>query len=181
LILTIALMISLPGTGQIAHPDNHPEPNSNSRLSQKDRLFLHAIASEDQSEIDLANLALRKSTNPKIQEYARSKILAADPAMKTGALQVAEQNHATISSEPNAAARAQYADFSVLSGNVFDRSYVKYEYRMQTADLKVVQHAASSSDNPQVGSYAKKEVTPVQQAADAAKQLAQEMKVTKTS
>lgn len=176
-ILGTALVIPLTAAAQVSQPAGNPAQQSVSQLSQKDKLFLHAIASEDQSEIDLARLALRKTKKPQIQQYARSKILAADPEMEKGAIEIAQQNHATISSQPNAAARQQYKDFARLSGDPFDRAYAKYENRMQSSDLKVVSHEAGSAANPQVRSYAQREQTPVKQAAESARKLAQLMKV----
>jgi predicted outer membrane protein len=62
-----------------------------SPIADNERLFLHALASEDHSEIDLAKLALHQSHNPQIKQYARSKILAADPSMEQQAAQSAQQ------------------------------------------------------------------------------------------
>ena len=181
LILSATLSICFTASGQSNQHQVNQGPDGAPQVSQKDKLFLHAIASEDQSEIDLAKLALQKTTNAQIQQYAKSKILAADPDMEKDAMQVAQQNHATISSKPNAAAQRQYQIFKTLSENEFDKAYSRYEDRMQAADLKVVTREAGAAINPQVRSYAQKEVTPVKLAADAARQLAQAMNVSKTS
>lgn len=173
-ILCTALVIPLAVSGQETSPANSSNPP---QLSNKDRLFLHTLASEDQSEINLANLALKKSNDPKIQQYARSKILAADPEMKQGAEQIAQQNHTAISSSPNATAKKQYQILSQLSGTDFDRSYMGYENRQQAADLQVVQGEIGATNSPQIRSYAQQEVTPVQQASQAAQQLAHSMNV----
>jgi hypothetical protein len=50
---------------------------------------------------------------------------------------------------------------------------MSYEDAKQRADLITVQNEASATKNQQIKSYAKKEVTPVRQAADSAQQIAQ--------
>lgn len=173
-ILSTALVFPLTVSGQTpSQPDNSNQP----QLSSKDRLFLHTLASEDQSEINLANLALKKTKDPKVQQYAKSKILGADPEMKQGAEQIAQQNHTTISASPNATARKQFQILSQLSGTDFDRAYIGYENRQQASDLQVVQGEVGSTNNPQVRSYAQQEVTPVQQASQAVQQLAHSMNI----
>ncbi len=175
-LVSAALAVPVALAGQTPQPPkNNPVSSNSALLSSYDRLFLHTLASEDQSEIDLANLALHKSSNPQVQQYARSKILAADPAMKQGAAQLATQYHTAISSSPNQVQKAEYANLSNLSGNDFDRAYARYEGKQQAEDLIAVQDETHSAKDPQVGSYAQREVTPVQQAAQAAKQMAKSL------
>jgi putative membrane protein len=175
-ILSTALVVPIALNGQSSNREfNNRVMNDTSQLSIQDRMFLHAIASEDQSEIELAKLALQKSQNPQVQQYAKSKILAADPSMEKGAEQIALQNKTTVSSAPNPAAKQTYRELSNFSGKEFDQRYIRYEARQQGKDLKVVQYESNSAANPQVRSYAQKETTPVKQAADSALKLAQSM------
>ncbi|MFP5276335.1 MAG: DUF4142 domain-containing protein [Acidobacteriota bacterium] len=174
-ILSAALAAFIPLAAQASQPPANPSSTSAAHLSNHDRLFLHTLASEDQSEINLAKLALQKSKNAQVQQYAKSKILAADPAMKQGAVQLAAQHHTAISSSPNQVQKAEYANLSNLAGSSFDRAYARYEGKQQAEDLIVVQDETHSAKDPQVGSYAQREVTPVQQAAQAAKQMANSM------
>jgi putative membrane protein len=178
IILSTALVVPMTLAGQSSnYESSNRASNNTSQLSKQDKLFLHTIASEDQSEIELAHLALQKSKDPQIQKYAKTKILEADPSMKQQAMQLAEQNHTTISGSPNATAKARYKDLASLSGKSFERSYAKYEGWKQAADLKAVKQEATSANNPEVRAYAKKETAPVQQAAQSAQKLAQSMNV----
>lgn len=181
LILSTALVVPMILAGQNTNIGNNQAQNNTSQLTVQERMFLHAIASEDQSEINLANLALQKSNDPQIQQYAKSKILAADPGMKLKARQIAQQNHTMVSGSPNPAAQQEYDDFSRLSGNLFDRAYVKYEARQQGADYKIVKYETTHATNPQVVKYAQTEANPVQEAAQAAQKLAQSMHISTTS
>lgn len=175
-ILGTALIVPITLAGQSPNREfNNKAMNDTSQLSTQDRMFLHAIASEDQSEIELAKLALQKSQNPQVQQYAKSKILAADPSMEQDAKQIAQQNKTAVSSTPNPAASQTYKLLSNYSGNEFDQRYIRYEARQQGNDLKVVTFESNSAANPQVRSYARKETTPVKEAAESALKLAQAM------
>lgn len=175
LILSAALAVPMPVAAQSGQMPSSSAANNTSQLTHKDKLFLHTIASEDQSEIELAKLALKKSNDPKVKEYAKSKILAADPSMEKQAVQIAQQKHTSISCSPNQAAKLRYKQLSNFSGKQFDQAYVKYEARKQAGDFKAVKYEAASASSNQVRSYAQKEQTPVQQAAQAAKKLADAM------
>lgn len=178
-VLGAALAVPMTLAGQTTNYNiNNKASNNTSQLSNQDKLFLHTIASEDSSEIDLAKLALQKSQNAQIQEYAKTKILAADPGMKEKAKELAEQNHTSISSTPNPTAKLTYKQLSNFSGKKFDRSYAKYEGWKQAADLKAVQNEANSATDPRVRAYAQQEIGPVQEAAQSARQLADSMHVT---
>lgn len=176
-IACAALAVPIFLSGQNTQPPAHPGQNNSPQLSDHDHMFLHALASEDQSEIELARLALQKSTNPQIQQYARTKILAADPSMEQQAVQIAEQEHSHISTAPNPAAKADYANFAKLSGENFDKAYMHYEARQQAEDLKIVKNEITTASNQQLSDFARKEQAPVAQAAQSAEQIAQSMHV----
>lgn len=180
-ILSTALAVPMALAGQTGQMPSNAVANNTSQLNHKDKLFLHTIASEDQSEIELAKLALHKTSNAQIKQYAKSKILAADPSMEQQAKQIAQQKHTVVSSALNPSAKLRYKQLSNFSGTQFDKAYVKYEAHKQSADLKAVKYEAASASDAEVRGYAQKEQTPVQQAAQAANQLAQAMHVSTTS
>jgi putative membrane protein len=180
-MLSAALAVPMTVAAQTGKMPSNAVANNTSQLTRKDKLFLHTIASEDQSEIDLAKLALQKSSDPKVQQYARSKILAADPSMEQQARQIAQQKHTSISCSPNPAAKLRYKQLSNFSGKQFEQAYVKYEARQQAADFKVVKFEAASASSAEVRGYAQKEQTPVQQAAESANKLAKAMNISTIS
>ncbi len=146
-----------------------------SQLSNSDQHFLSKLAREDQSEIDLAHLALKKSSNSQVRDYAQNKILAADPSMEHQAKNLARQDNAMIPSTQATMAKQEYDRLAKLSGSQFDQAYMKYEARKQEADLDAVQHEINSTNNQQVKTYAQKEETPVRQASQSAQHIANSM------
>jgi putative membrane protein len=168
-LLAGALIVPCGMTGQtVALPTNSKPP----QISIQAQHFLNLLAAEDQSEIDLAHLALKKSSNPQVQQYARSKILAADPSMKKGAMRIAMRNNAAVPGYPTSTDKAEYYYLSRLTGKAFDKAYMSYEDEKQNADLIMVKNEIKAAQNPQLKSWVQKEETPVQQAAQSAKQIA---------
>lgn len=167
-LVTTILIVPLSVAGQ-----THPAPTTAPKISIQAQHFLNLIASEDASEISLAQLALKKSSNPQVRQYAKTKILAADPSMKKGAMSIGQQNHAPVDGFPNATDKAEYYYLSRLSGQDFDKAYMSYEDAQQNSDLIVVQNEVEATKNQQVKAYAQKEETPVREAAQSAQQIAQ--------
>jgi putative membrane protein len=155
------------------------ESTDNGQLASSDKLFLEALIREDMSEIGLANMALEKSENADVKDYARTKILAADPEMRDGAEQLMRQYGVT---PPTDLAERQVKvqdELSKKSGRYFDAAYMSYEAGQQTNDTKLVKAELDSTKNSNVKSYVEKEKTPVDEAAstatDVSKKIATEM------
>lgn len=172
LMIGAALLVPMSVMGQEVG-ENHMTLHESPQLPIQAQHFLNLLSSEDQSEINLANLALKKSNNPQVKEYAKSKILAADPAMEEGAKAIAQQNHVPDVAAPTDTDKAEYYYLSRLSGKEFDMAYIDYEDQKQTADLIMVQNEEATEKNPQLKSFVQKEETPVREAAQSAKQIAQ--------
>ena len=171
LIVCATLAVPLTLTGQIAEQEK--TSGISPQISIEAQHFLDTLAKEDQSEIDLANLALSKTDNPQVKAYAKSKILAADPEMERQAKAIAQQNHAPILAIPSTTGSAEQYYLSKLSGKDFDKAYIGYEDQKQTADLIMVQNEIKTAKNPQIKQFAQKVEGPVQQAAQSAKEIAE--------
>lgn len=150
--------------------------SGNTKLSSSDQQFLNKLSMEDQSEINMANLALQKSPNAQVKSYARN-LLSADPSMESQARTIAQDDKATISSNPTVKEQHEYTKLSSLSGNQFDQEYLKYEANRQQQDLGMVQQEVKDTKNPQLKSFAEKEEAPVRDASASAHQLATSMGV----
>jgi putative membrane protein len=187
LILSAVLAIPMAMMGQSMGNQNtntnaYPKSNKNmTEMSTSDQHFLCTLAQEDHSEIDLARLALKKSTNPKVQEYAKSKILAADPSMEQQARTIAQQDNENISNTTNKMEKNECDKLSKLSGTQFDKEYMKYEAWKQEKDLGSVRQEITSTKNQTVKDYARKEEPPVKQAAQSAEQIATSLGVQTTA
>jgi putative membrane protein len=168
IIAGLALAVPLAFAPAVAHGETAL------KLSNAEQQFLQEVAQEDQSEINLANLALQKSPNALVKNYAR-KILSADPQMESGAMTIAQQGHEKIAETPTATEHDEYSKLSHLSGDSFDHEYLRYEANRQKQDLDMVQHEVQTANDQQVKTFAQKEETPIQQVSTSAQQLAASM------
>lgn len=173
-LLTAALVVPLPAVGQVSSPDVIGGGKPTQATLQAEH-FLDVLGNEDQSEINLAHLVLKKSSNQQVKEYAKTKILDADPAMEDGAKKLALQNHTPPPGFPTGSDKAEFYYLSKLSGKNFDLAYMSYEDAKQREDLIVVQNEAATEKNPQVKQFAQQQVKPVQAAADSAKTIAESL------
>ena len=170
LVLSALLVVPLTAMGQTQHNKYNmgSSQSSRPRISVEAQHFLGTIATEDQSEIDLAQLALKKSNNPTVQKCAKSKILAADPSMEKQAKKIAHENNSPIVAFPSGTDKAEYYYLSKLSGKKFDKAYMSYEDAKQHADSIMVNNESTGAKNQEIKSYAQKEEGPVGQAAQSA-------------
>lgn len=178
LVVGMALILPLAVAAQ-----NSPatRKNNNGQLSQGDEMFLKALIQEDISEISLAKMALQKSSNPQVKQYAQTKILAADPQMRDGAARIASAHNFQPPTGPNARQRKIHGELAKKNGKYFDNAYMNYEASQQTADVKLVKTEIKSTSNAQVKQYVTAQETPVEQAASAARNLSAQISSALTS
>lgn len=159
-----------------------PEQNTTQQeqLSNSDKMFLKALIQEDISEINLANMALKKSSDPQVKQYAQTKILAADPEMRNGAEQIARQHGMQPPTEPNSRQKKIHDELATKSGKVFDNAYMNYEASQQTADVELVDTELNSTTNSIVKNYVTQEKPAVVEAATSAKDTSTQISTSMT-
>lgn len=168
-----AMMLGQKTTGQ-------KQDQVSRQLSQADKMFLKALIQEDISEIGLAQLALQKTSDPDVKDYAQSKILAADPSMRDGAKKLAEDNGMTPPDTSNARQQKIHDELSQKSGKVFDNAYMNYEAGQQVGDVRLVNAELKATHNQSVKDYVTQEKTPVIAAAAKAKEVSQKISTNMT-
>lgn len=176
LILGVALAFPMAMMAQSMPANSNYNNNNQSHMSNmSNQQFLNKLAQEDQSEINLAHLALQKSNNAQVRQYAQSKILKADPSMEQHAKTTAQNMGTPVNASVNNWGQHEYQKLSQLSGQQFDREYMRYESMKQEKDLNLVQHEANNSNNTQVKDFAQAQVVPVREAAQSARQISSGM------
>jgi predicted outer membrane protein len=67
------LQVLIPGIALVLPIAAFPQtaPKNTGPLASGDHIFLYQLAQEDKSEINLAKLALAKSTNSQVRSYAK--------------------------------------------------------------------------------------------------------------
>ncbi len=93
-------------------------------FSDKDRSFLKEATEDNLGEIKMAELAVKTTKNPEIKAFA-GKMIVDHKALIAGAKPVAVKAGVTPPTSTSAKAEAEYLKLKVLTGETFDKSYVK--------------------------------------------------------
>jgi len=141
------------------------------KLSKADRRAVMDMAQANMAEIETAKLALSKSENADVKTYAQQMIDDHGKALSEGQA-LAQTKGVTLPEELDAKHKAMSAKLEKLSGDEFDRTYMKQagvaDHKQTLAKL---QKSAKSVKDPDVKALAAKMVPTVEQHLKAAQQM----------
>ena len=126
-----------------AAPYLHAQSNS---FSDDDKKFLKDSAQDNLAEIKLAQLAVKTSKNPTVTTFAE-KMITDHRALLAGAKPVAMKAGVTPPTGPGVGSDAEYLKLKVLSGETFDKSYIKTMVSDHHDDLDKVKSEHDSTQN----------------------------------
>ncbi|YAF95524.1 MAG: DUF4142 domain-containing protein [Nodularia sp. CChRGM 3473] len=95
---------------------------SQARLNAIDRVYVNEAAQAGMAEVEMAKLALEKSNNDNVRQYAQQMIQDHTPANKE-LMQLAQQKGITPPTDVGSKYQAIIAQLSQLSGADFDLAY----------------------------------------------------------
>jgi predicted outer membrane protein len=141
------------------------------KLSAADKKTITDMALANMAEVETGKLALSKSQNPEVKTFAQQMIDDHGKAL-TEVQSLAQQKGVTLPTELDAKHKAISAKLEKLSGEAFDREYMK---TVGVADHKQT-HAklakgAKSAKDPDVKALAAKLMPTVEQHLKAAQQM----------
>ena len=105
------------------------------------------------SEVELGQLAQQKASNPAVKEFGAMMVkdhTAANDKLKA----LAASKHLSLPDSPSLMQKASKTKLSMLSGDSFDKSYVKGMIDDHKTDIKLFQKEASEGKDPQAKSFA---------------------------
>jgi putative membrane protein len=117
-----------------------------STFSDEDKSFLKDSAQDNLAEIKMARLAVKTSKNPTVTTFAQ-KMITDHHALLAGAKPVAMKTGVTPPTSPGVEADAEYVKLKVLSGDTFDKSYIKTMVSDHHDDLNKVKAEHDSTQN----------------------------------
>ena len=140
-------------------------------LSKADRRAVMDMAEANMAEIETAKLALSKSQNPEVKTYAQQMIDDHGKALSE-VQTLAQSKGVTLPTELDAKHKAMSAKLEKLSGDEFDRTYMKQagvaDHKQTLARL---QKSVKNVKDPDVKALATKMVPTVEQHLKAAQQM----------
>jgi putative membrane protein len=137
--LTISFALMLPF---IAHGADNP-----------DSTFYKHAAEGGIAEVELGNLAQQKSHNQSVKDFGAMMVKdhsAANDKLKS----VAASKNVTLPTSPSATQMATKAKLKVLSGETFDKSYIKGMIKDHQETIDLFKKEASSGQDPDAKAFA---------------------------
>jgi putative membrane protein len=118
-----------------------------------DSSFFKNAAEGGMSEVELGQLAQQKAANPAVKDFGAMMIKdhsAANEKLKA----LAASKQVSLPDSPSMMQKASKTKLNMLSGDSFDKSYVKGMIDDHKEDIKEFQKEASEGQDPQAKAFA---------------------------
>jgi putative membrane protein len=118
-------------------------------FSDKDKSFLKAAAEDNIAEVKAAELTVKTTKNPAVKAFAQ-KMITDHTALLAGVKPVAAKAGMELPTSPGLKADAEYAKLKVLTGETYDKSYVKSMVSDHHDDLDKMKQENVATNNPDI-------------------------------
>jgi putative membrane protein len=136
------------GTGEQA-AQLPTSPNEVAKGPDADKAFLKKAMEANIAEMQMAQLALAKSTDDQVRHFALQ--MQDDHAkMQDELKQAAEQLNVPVPAEPSKGAAKSMEKMKALSGDAFDQAYIKEMIKAHKEDSKAFKDEARDTTSPQL-------------------------------
>ena len=124
------------------------QPTGDPAAAMADKLFLKKAIAGSMAEIQVAKLALTKSSNDQVKQFAQ-KMIDDHGKLLDASKSVATKDGVEVPSGPSKKDQAIYAKLNALSGADFDKAYVKdmvKDHKSDDNDFKTEESNATMPD-----------------------------------
>ena len=124
-------------------------------LAAQDSSFYKAAAQGGMAEVAAAELAQKKSSDPNIKDFAAMMVkdhTAANDELKS----IAAQQNVTLPAGPSMKQQAGKAKLEALSGESFDKAYVKEQVQAHRSTVALLQKEIASGQDDAAKTFARK-------------------------
>jgi putative membrane protein len=118
-----------------------------------DASFYKHAAQGGISEVELGNLALKKSEDPAVKEFA-ARMVKDHSEANDKLRSVADSKNITLPMKASVGEMATKAKLDVLSGSTFDKSYIKAMVKDHEEDVAEFRREAKSGQDPDAKAFA---------------------------
>ncbi len=176
-----------PGGGQQTAPRTQPGASPMDQASRSnqdptgsaammDKAFVHQALQGGMAQIQLGQLALQKSSNPDVKEFAQKMV---DDHTKLGDAmkQLAQQMKVKPPNSPSGKDKSTIAKLNALNGDAFDKAYIQDMVKDHKQDEKDFKQEAENASNPALKSLASQGSQMIDQHLQMIEQIAQKNNV----
>lgn len=142
-----------------------------------DKTFVKKAAEGGLAEVELGQLATQKASSEEVKKFGQRMVddhTKANDQLK----QVAAQEHINLPTEPSAKDKATKARLEKLSGEQFDRAYMRDMLKDHRTDVSEFAHEARMGKDPAVKSFAESTLPTLREHLKEAEKLASTQKTT---
>lgn len=140
---------SRPGMSPMSPMDQPSTSNSNDKASSQmmDKEFVRKALQGGMAEVQLGQLAVQKGNSDEVKQFGQKMV---DDHTKLGdqMKQVAEQMNVKEPTSLSGKDKGTLAKLQALSGDAFDKAYIKDMVKDHKQDEKEFKHEAQSASNP---------------------------------
>lgn len=141
---------------------------SNKKLSWGDRRFVTRAADDGQAEVQLAQLAAQKASNPDVRNYAQ-QLVDQHTQVNSELMDIASSRNLKIDQDQGH--DRAYRRLSKTSGDEFDREFVDHMIDEHEKDIRMFEKASRDAKDPEVKQFASKTLASLRQDLTQAQQL----------
>jgi putative membrane protein len=133
------------GTSPMDQANGNQDPNGTAAL--EDRAFVRKALQGGATEVQLGQLALQKSSNDDVKQFAQRMV---DDHTKLGdeMKPIAQQMSIKGAESPSKKDKSEMAKLQALSGDDFDKAYIRDMVKDHQDDLKDFKQEAQNTTNP---------------------------------
>ena len=181
--LTVSAMLLLGSQQALGQANIRPEtmprlpPQPGQGLPLADQQFLRRAANLSEAEIEAGRLGAEKASSPGLKEISQQ--LATDhQKLRQSAQELAQKNRVTLQEHPSRPDwQRDLQRMRDLSGQEFDREYLRWQLQAHLALVDLYQTEASQTPETDLARFAIVALTTIQRRFDRAKQLGAEQGV----
>ena len=168
--LLIASALALPALGQAQTPAPVATGAAATTLSRADQKTIVDMAMANMAEVATGKIAVAKSQNPQVKAYAQ-KMIDEHTTAQADVTALAQAKGVTMPTDLDGPHKAMAARLDKLSGNAFDKAYMKNAgVSAHTKTHNKLVKAASKAKDPDVKAAATKMMPVVEQHLQLAKE-----------
>lgn len=179
-LFVFAFAAAMTLTSAVAQQDKDPNGTAMSTKQSAgqgsaDAAFVKKAAQGGLAEVELGQLATQKASSDDVKKFGQRMVDdhgKANDQLK----QVAEQQHIDIPTQPNAKDKATKARLEKLSGEQFDRAYMKDMVKDHRKDVAEFEKASKTAKDPSVKSFAEQTLPTLREHLKEAERIAPQQK-----
>ncbi len=145
-------------------------PGQNTATKVNDKKFLSEAAEGGLAEVELGKLAVQKSSDDKVKQFAQKMVddhTNANEQLK----QVASQDGVAVPDTLDSKHQSRIDKLSKLSGTQFDKAYLKDQQKDHQTDVREFTEEAQNGTDPKVKAFASSTLPTLQQHLQMVKSL----------